>query len=62
MKAADKLEIFSQVINFSIFLYFAVILIKTNPLNIKDIVISAIGLFGSLVINIVKASEILSNR
>jgi len=57
MKISDQLQILSQIISFVIYLYFAVILIKTNPLNQKDLIISSIGLFSSLIISIISAIE-----
>ena len=57
MNVSDQLNILSQIINFTIFIYFAIILIKTNPTDILNILISAIGLIISLIINIIQAIE-----
>ena len=57
MRTGTALEIFSQIINFVIFVYFAVILIKFNSLDVKGILISAFGLLSSLIASIVSALE-----
>ncbi|MEK6843969.1 MAG: hypothetical protein AABX83_00935 [Nanoarchaeota archaeon] len=57
MKVNDRLQIIVHILNFVIFLYFSIILIRTNPVDIINIIISAIGLFGSLVISIIEAIE-----
>lgn len=57
MRVGKALEIFSQIINFVIFVYFAVILIKTNSLDLIGLLISAIGLLSSLIASIVSALE-----
>jgi len=53
MRTSDKLQVISQILNFTIFLYFSIILIKTNPFNVIDMLISAIGLIGSITIAII---------
>lgn len=62
MKTSDRLQLIVHVLNFIIFLYFAVILIKTNPLDIITLIISAVGLFGSLIISIIEALERIRER
>ncbi len=57
MKTGDALSIFSQIINFAIFIYFVVSLLKINALDIIGLFISAFGLFASLVANIVSVLE-----
>jgi hypothetical protein len=57
MKTGDALSIFSQIINFVIFIYFIVILIKLNFLDIIGLLISAFGLLASLIANIVSVLE-----
>lgn len=58
MKTGDALSIFSQIINFIIFVYFAVVLIKINALDVVGLLISAFGLLASLVANIVSVAEL----
>ena len=57
MKTTDRLHIIAHITNFIIFPYFAIILIRTSPVDIINIIISAIGLFGSLVISILEVIE-----
>ena len=57
MRVGTALEIFSQIINFVIFVYFAVLLIKTNALEVQGLLISAFGLLSSLIASIVSALE-----
>jgi len=57
MKTGTALEIFSQIINFLIFIYFSIILIKTNSLDVQGLLISAIGILSSLISSIVSALE-----
>lgn len=58
MKTRDALSIFSQIINFAIFIYFIISLLKINALNVVGLFISAFGLFASLVANIVSVLEV----
>jgi len=53
MRFADLLLIFSYTINVLIFLYFSIILIKLNVLDIVGLSISAFGIFISLITNII---------
>jgi len=57
MKTSDKLQIFSQILNFVIFLYFSITLIKINFLDVMGLLISAVGLFGSLLVSIFSVLE-----
>ncbi len=57
MKTGEALRIFSEIINFVIFLYFVIILLKINVLDVFGLFISAFGLFASLVADIVSALE-----
>ena len=59
MKIGGPLSIFSQIINFAIFIYFVVILLKLNVLDVVGLLISAFGLLSSLVANIISALESL---
>jgi len=55
MKTSDSLQIFSQIINFAIFIYFVVVLLKLNALDAVGLFISAFGLLASLVVSVVAA-------
>lgn len=57
MKTGNALSIFSQIINFIIFIYFIVVLLKINALDIFGLLISAFGLLASLISNIVSVIE-----
>ena len=57
MKISDQIGILSQIINFIIFIYFAIILIKTNPVDIINIIIAGIGLIMSIIVSILGAIE-----
>ena len=57
MKTGDALSLFSQIINFAIFIYFSITLLKLNALDAKGLLISAFGLLSSLVANIVSTLE-----
>jgi len=57
MKTSDKLQIFSQILNFVIFLYFSITLIQIGFLDIIGLLVSAIGLFGSIAVSIIEAFE-----
>jgi len=57
MNVSDRLQIVVHLLNFIIFLYFAVILIQTDPLDVTNIIISAVGLISSLVVSILSAVE-----
>ena len=57
MKSNEQLQILSQIINFIIFIYFSIILIQANPLDILSIIISWIGLIISLIVSIIAVIE-----
>jgi len=57
MKIGKGLSIFSQIINFVIFIYFTITLLKLNMLNITGLFISAFGLFASLISSIISEIE-----
>jgi len=57
MKTGNALSIFSQIINFLIFIYFTINLLKINALDIQGLLISAFGLLSSLIANIVSVLE-----
>lgn len=57
MRTGESLLLFSQIINFVIFIYFIVTLLKANVLNITGLSISAFGLLSSLISNIVSTLE-----
>jgi len=57
MQIGKELSIFSQIINFAIFIYFTIILLKSNALDIIGLLISAFGLLSSLIANIVSVLE-----
>ena len=53
MKVSDYLAIFSQIINFLIFIYFILALLMINALDIVGLFISAFGLISSIIVNII---------
>jgi len=57
MKTGDIFNIVSQFINIIIFIYFAIIIIKTNSLDLTGLAISAFGLLTSFFASIVSALE-----
>ncbi|HUS50691.1 MAG TPA: hypothetical protein VMZ91_11030 [Candidatus Paceibacterota bacterium] len=57
MKIGGALSVFSQIINFMIFIYFIVVLLKINALDVSGLLISAFGLMASLISNIVSTIE-----
>ena len=62
MKTGEALSVFSQIINFVIFIYFVVVLLKLNALDIFGLLISAFGLLASLVANVVSVLESRKNE
>jgi hypothetical protein len=58
MRIGNALSIFSQIINFVIFIYFIVVLLRLNVLDAMGLLISAFGLLASLVANIVSVIEV----
>ena len=57
MRLGNALSIFFQIINFLIFIYFTIELLKLNALDVIGLLISAFGLLSSLVVNIVSVLE-----
>ena len=57
MRTGDALRVFSEIINFMIFIYFTITLLKLNALDVRGLMISAFGLFASLVSDIISALE-----
>ena len=57
MRTGTALGVFSQIINFTIFIYFTINLIKSHALEISGLLISAFGLLSSLIASIVSALE-----
>ncbi len=57
MEFSNALTIVSHIIKLSIFLYFVVALIKLNALDYTGLLISAFGIFISLLAGIVSALE-----
>ena len=57
MKTGDAFNLLSQIINFVIFIYFVIALLRINALDIPGLLISAFGLLISLLANIVSVLE-----
>lgn len=57
MKTSDRLNILSQIINLSLFLYLSVYSIVKGSLNLVELMIMGYGLFGSLIISIIAQVE-----
>ena len=57
MKIGESFLLLSHAINFGIFIYFVVFLLKINALDPIGLSISAFGLFISLVSNIISVIE-----
>ena len=57
MRTGDSLTLFSQIINFGIFIYFSIVLLRLNALDVVGLLISAFGLLSSLVASVVSAVE-----
>ena len=57
MRTGDALSLFSQIINFAIFIYFIIVLLKIDALDIMGLFISAFGLLSSIIANIVSTIE-----
>ena len=53
MRVANGFAIFSQAINILIFIYFIIVLLKLNVLDVWGLFISAFGILTSLASNIV---------
>ena len=57
MKTGDAFNLLSQIINFVIFIYFVIVLVQLNALDVTGLLISAFGLLISLLANIVSVLE-----
>ena len=57
MKAGETLSILSHMINFTILVYFAAILLKANALDLQSLAINFFGIFISLIANIISVIE-----
>ena len=57
MRTSKRLEIIVHILNFIIFLYFSVTLIKIGLLDIVGLLIAAVGLFASISVSILSALE-----
>ncbi len=53
MRLSDNLKILSQIIQFIVFIYFIIALIKINALDIPGLLISAISILISLIVDII---------
>jgi hypothetical protein len=53
MKTGDAFTLLSQAINFVIFIYFIIVLLRLNALDVVGLLISAFGLLISLLAQIV---------
>jgi len=54
---SELLSIFSQIINFMIFIYFVVFLLRLEILDTWGLLISAFSLFSSIIVNIISVVE-----
>ena len=57
MKTSENLTLFSQIINFIIFIYFILVLLKINALDLVGLFISAFGLISSIIVNIISVLD-----
>ena len=57
MKTGDAFMLLSQMINFVIFIYFIIVLLRLNALDVVGLFISAFGLLISLIASIVSVLE-----
>jgi hypothetical protein len=55
MKVSDSFNIFSQLINFVIFIYLILVLAKITALDASGLLISAFGLLVSIILSILSA-------
>ena len=62
MKTGDALSLSSQIINLIIFIYFAIILLKTNSLDLIGLFISAFGLLSSIIAILFQLLKIVNNK
>jgi hypothetical protein len=61
MIISDSFSVFSHVLNFSILIYFITFLLSIDYLTSFDLIISFIGIFVSLVANILSVLEKTNN-
>ncbi len=57
MKVVNGFAIFSQAVNILIFIYFVIVLLKLNVLDVVGLFISAFGILTSFASNIVSTLE-----
>lgn len=57
MKIGDSFSLISHIINFIIFIYFAVTLIKINMMDVIGLSVSAFGIVMSVLANIISVVE-----
>jgi len=57
MRLANRFSVFSHLLNFAIIIYFISFLIEIESITTFDIVVSFIGLFASIMANIVSVLE-----
>ena len=57
MRIGESFALLSHGINFAIFIYFAIFLIKLNALDVIGLTISGFGIFMSLIANIISVIE-----
>jgi hypothetical protein len=57
MKIGESFSLISHLINFIIFIYFAITLIKINLLDVTGLSISAFGILVSVIANIISVIE-----
>jgi len=57
MKVSDSFSLFSHLLNFAIFIYFVIFLLKLHALNMFGLFISAFGIPSSLITNILSIIE-----
>lgn len=62
MLMSERLGIFSQIINFVIFIYFTLVLLEMNVLDIWGLLVSAFGLFSSIIVSIISVVEKRNGR
>ena len=58
MKVVNGFAVFSQAVNILIFIYFVIVLLKLNVLDVWGLFISAFGILTSLASNIVSVLEV----
>ena len=53
----NYLNVFSQVINFLIFVYFVIILVRSDALDVLGLIVSASGIMISIIVDIIGVLE-----